>query len=86
MFHGQVVDELHEDDGLADAGAPEQTDLAAARVGRQQIHDLDAGLERLDLSFLVLEGRRVPMDGKVLFRFHGRTLVHGFADDVQDAS
>jgi hypothetical protein len=28
-----VVDELHDDDGLADAGAAEQADLAAALVG-----------------------------------------------------
>src|SRR5712692_9802263 len=28
---GDVVDELHDDDGLADTGAAEQADLAAAR-------------------------------------------------------
>ena len=45
---GDVVDQLHDEDGLADAGAAEEADLAALRVGREQVDDLDAGLERLD--------------------------------------
>src|SRR6202790_967613 len=30
---GDVVDQLHDDDGLADAGAAEQADLAALGIG-----------------------------------------------------
>ena len=59
---GDVVDELQDDDGLADAGAAEEADLAAALVGREQVDDLDAGLERLDLRLLVGE-RRAPRGG-----------------------
>jgi hypothetical protein len=29
VLHGDVVDQLHDDDGLADTGAAEQPDLAA---------------------------------------------------------
>ena len=47
VLHGDVVDQLHDDDGLADAGAAEQADLAAAEVGLDQVDDLDAGLEHL---------------------------------------
>jgi hypothetical protein len=42
VFHGDVVDELHDDDGLADAGAAEQADLAALQVRLEQVDDLDA--------------------------------------------
>jgi hypothetical protein len=37
------VDQLHDDDRLADAGATEQADLAAARVWLEEVDDLDAG-------------------------------------------
>ena len=42
---GDVVDQLHDDDGLADAGAAERADFAALGEGADQIDDLDAGLE-----------------------------------------
>ena len=45
VLHGDVVDQLHDDDGLADAGAAEQADLAALQVRLEQVDDLDAGLE-----------------------------------------
>ena len=47
---GEVVDQLLDEDGLADAGAAEQADLAALGVGREQVDDLDAGLEHLGAS------------------------------------
>ena len=40
---GDVVDEFHDQNGLADAGAAEQADLAALGVRRQKVDDLDAG-------------------------------------------
>jgi len=39
---GDVVDELHDDDGLADARAAEETNLAALGVGLDQVNHLDA--------------------------------------------
>ena len=47
---GDVVDELHDENGLADASATEQTNLSTATIRRQQVDDLDAGFERLDGS------------------------------------
>jgi hypothetical protein len=38
-----VVDQFHDQNGLAHAGAAEQADLAALGVRRQQVDDLDAG-------------------------------------------
>ena len=58
MFQSDVVDQLHDDDRLADARAAEQSDLAAAQIGLQQIDHLDAGLEHLQLGGLLFESRR----------------------------
>ena len=58
VLHGDVVDQLHDDDGLADAGAAEQPDLAALQVRLEQVDDLDAGLEHLQFGRLLFERRR----------------------------
>ena len=50
MLHGDVVDQLHDDDGLADAGTAEQADLAALQIRLEQVDDLDPGLEHLLLG------------------------------------
>ena len=42
-----VVDELHDDDGLADAGAAERTDLAPLQERTDEIDDLDSGRQDL---------------------------------------
>ena len=60
---GDVVDQLHDQNGLADAGAAEQADLAALGVRRQQVDDLDAGDEDLRFRRLIREGRRRLVDG-----------------------
>ena len=37
---GDVVDQLHDEDSLADAGAAEEADLASLGVGGEQVNDL----------------------------------------------
>ena len=44
MLGGDVVDQLLDQDGLADTGAAEQADLSAFGVGGQQVDDLDTCL------------------------------------------
>ena len=63
---GDVVDQLLDQHGLADAGAAEQADLAALGVGRQQVDDLDAGDEDLGLRRLLGVGGRRLVDGAAL--------------------
>src|SRR3712207_8855088 len=58
----EVVDELLDDDRLADAGPAEEADLAALRVGREQVDDLDAGLEELGRRRELLDRGRGPVD------------------------
>src|SRR5699024_12062588 len=50
---------------LADAGADEQTDLAALNIRCQQIDDLNARLEHLGLGFKLIERGRASMNAPV---------------------
>ena len=85
MALGDVVDQLHDQHGLADTGAAEQADLAALHIRRQQIDDLDAGLEHFRLGRLLDELRRRTVDRAALVGLDRSLLVHRLADDVDDA-
>src|SRR4029079_3691962 len=63
-----VVDQLHDQHGLAHAGPAEQADLAALGVRREQIHNLDARHENLRF------GRLLHVTGSWLV---DRTLLFG---------
>ncbi len=60
---GDVVDQLLDQHGLADAGAAEQADLAALGVGSEKIDDLDAGDQNFSFGRLVGVARRFLVDG-----------------------
>ena len=84
VVHGDVVDELLDHDGLADARAAEEAGLAALRVGLEQVDDLDARLEHLDRGRLLVVGGRLAVDRPAVLGLHGAEPVHRVADDVQD--
>ena len=67
MLGGDVVNQLLNKYGLADTGAAEQTNLAALGIRREQVDDLDAGLENLGRRVLLCKIRRRTVDGP-LFR------------------
>src|SRR6185295_11907053 len=71
VLFSDVVDELLDDDGLADAGAAEEADLAALHIGFEQIENLNAGLEDLRRGLLVYERRRSAVDGRGRLRLDG---------------
>ena len=69
---GDVVDEFHDDDGLADAGAAERADFAALEKRADQINDLDAGRQNLRAGGLIHERRaRRDESGRYLSAFTG---------------
>ena len=45
VLGGNIADQFHDDNGLADAGTAEQTDFAALGVRGDQVDDLDAGFQ-----------------------------------------
>jgi hypothetical protein len=85
VLAGQVVDQLLDKHGLADAGAAEQADLAALGVGRQQVDHLDAGLEDLARGREVLDARCGAVDRPALLELHVALLVDRVAEQVEDA-
>ncbi len=86
MGLGHVVDQLHDQDGLADAGAAEQADLAALGVRREQIHNLDAGDQDLGLGGLVDVRRCRSVDRAPLGGFDRAGLVDRLAHHVHDTA
>ena len=87
MLQRDVVDELLDEDGLAGPGAAEEPDLAALHERRDQVDDLDPGLEGLDLRREVAECRRVAVDRPALDALRYRPgFVDRLADHVPEAS
>ena len=81
-----VVDELLDEHSLADTGTTEETNLAATCVGREQVDNLDTGLEDLSGGRLVDERGRLCVDRAELVALDGSTLVDGLANDVHDTT
>ena len=57
VLRRDVVDEFHDENCLADAGAAEQSDFTAARIRRDEVDDLDARFGNLRRRFLFVELR-----------------------------
>ena len=84
---GDVVDELHDEHRLADAGAAEQADLAALGVGGDQVDDLDAGLEDLRGGLLLVIGGADRGGCSNALAGDGLGLViDGSAEQIEDAA
>ena len=86
VLHGDVVDEFHDDDRLADARTTEQTDFAATKIRFQKIDDLNAGLEHFELGGLVFERRSGTVNREALRRVDGAHVIHGLAENVEHAT
>ena len=84
---GDVPDQLLDDDRLADAGAAEDADLAALLERADQVDDLEAGLEDLDLGRLLVE-RRAARGGSAGSRsaLDRALVVDRAAEDVEHAA
>lgn len=83
---GDVVDQLLDEDGLADTSTTEQTNLTTTSVGGEQIDDLDTGDQNLSGGGLLGELGRVGVDGEELVGLDGSTLIDGVTSDVHDTS
>jgi len=89
VVHGNVVNQLHDNDSLADSGSTKEANLSSLGVRGKEVHHLDSSDENLTLGGLVNEGGGLSVEGGVLPLAGGKDgplLVHGLADDVQDAA
>ena len=86
---GDVVDQLHDNDGLTDTGTTEQTDLTTLGVRGEKVDNLDTRDENLGGVTLVREQRSRSVDGEGLLLsglVDGSAFVDGVTDDVDDAA
>jgi len=83
---GDVVDEFHHVDRLADAGAAEQADLAALGERADEVDDLDAGFEQFHRRREFVELRRFLVDGAAFLGGDGAHVVDGATEHVHDAA
>ena len=86
MLLGKVVDELLDEDRLANAGAPKEASLAATDVGLEKVDGLDASLEDLGLRGELVEGGSGVVDGVILHVIGDRLPVDGLTHDVPHAA
>ena len=91
MFLHDVVNQLHDQDGLAATGPPDDPGLAAAHHGKEQIDHLDAGLDDLGLAAAQIahvhrHARVVAVDRRPLLGQDGPFAVDRLAHHVNDAS
>ena len=64
---------------------PNRPTLPPCAYGREQVHDLDAGLEHLGRRGQVLDGRGGPVDRPALLDLDRLALVDRLAEQVEDA-
>ncbi len=85
---GDPGDHLLDEHRLAHAGTAEQADLAALHVRREQVDDLDAGVEHLGLGLELVEGRRLAVDRPAIVDLELAVAleVEAVADDVEDVA
>jgi hypothetical protein len=86
VVHGNVVNQLHDDDGLADSGTTEKSDLTSLGIRSQQVNDLDAGHQNLLRLALLSEERGRSVDRSSHVALNRTLLIDRLADDVQNAT
>lgn len=83
---GDVVDQLLNEDGLADTSTTEETNLSTTSVGSEQIDDLDTSNQNLGRGGLVSERGGISVDGQELVGLDRSSLINGVTSDVQDTT
>ena len=83
---GDVVDELKNDDGLADAGATEGTGLTALDERTNEIDDLDPGFEDFGIGVLIGQRGGRAVNWVTFFVGDIAATIDGGAGDIKDAT
>ena len=86
VVHGDVVNQLHDHDSLADSGTTEKSNLTSLGIRSQQVDDLDAGHQNLLGLALLGEERGRAMDRSSDVALDRALLVDGLTNDVQDTA
>ena len=84
MLFGNVVDQFHDHNGLAHAGAAEHTDLTALGVGADQVDNLDTCFQDLRGCGQFLKRGSRTVNVPALFCFNFRTVIHHVSENVEN--
>src|SRR5947209_19692993 len=85
MTLGDIIDQFLDDDGLAYTCTTKGANFSAFHKGSDQVDNLDAGLENLDVRGLIFQIRCGPVDWIVRRIFDFRLIVNRLALHVKDA-
>src|SRR5215510_1608068 len=83
MEFRNIVDQLHDYDGLSHPGAAKSTHLATLQKRADQINHFNAGRKHLRRSRLVHERWRSAVDWIVLLRLDRAAFIHGVSGNVE---
>ena len=86
VLHRDVVDQFLNENGFADTGAAEQSDLAALQERLNQVDDFDSGLEHFESGGLIVEQRRRAVNRIVRLADERPKLIDGLAEHVHHAA
>src|SRR6266481_6392023 len=86
VLHRDVVNQLHDENGLADARTAEEADLAAFQIRLDQIDDFDSCLEHFESGGLIFERWRWAMNRVVSIAHDRAELIDGLAENIHDAA
>ena len=83
MGGSDVVDQLLNQNRLADTCAAEQTDFTTLCIGADQVDNLDTGFQNLGSGLLLLVGGSRTMDGPTLLGDGSLLVVDGLTQQVK---
>ena len=80
---GDIVNELHDENGFSHSRTSEKADLSSLHIGTDQIHNFDSRLQNLRRRRLLPVGRRLPVDRPPLGCFRRRQSVCRLSQDIE---
>ena len=86
VLNGNVVNQFLHQDGFADTGTAEQTDLTALGIRAQQVDDLDACFQDFAGCLLLGKGRSLSVNRHVFACLDFTESVNRFTENVEHSS
>ena len=77
LLRSDIMPKLLNQNGLADTGTTEQTDFSAFDIRTEKVDDLDSSFINLRFRGLILEFRRIIVDGMRFLCGESRSIING---------